>query len=88
MLGLATVRDWLVLAVPCRQDEPPGYRHDDHHVVQAHVRHVDQIHREDLVPDLMQTRIRICFSNKISRSLRRRESKDSAAHKAVLSRYT
>ena len=45
MLGLAAVRDRLVLAVPRRQNESPGYRHDDHDVVQAHVRHVDQIHR-------------------------------------------
>ena len=60
VLGLATVRDRLVLAVPRRQNEPPGYRHDDHDVIQAHVRHVHQIHRQNLIPDLIKTKYTPC----------------------------
>lgn len=44
MFSLTTVRNWLVLAVSCRQDESSGYRHNDYDIVQAHVRHIDQIH--------------------------------------------
>lgn len=54
MFRLTTVRDWLMLAVPRRQNESPWYRHDDYYVVKAHVRHIDQVHRKDLIPDLIK----------------------------------
>lgn len=57
VLGLVAVRDRLMRSVSRGQDEPSRYRHDDHDVVQAHVRHVDQIHREDLVAHLNIHRI-------------------------------
>lgn len=34
---------------PDSQDQPPRNGHNDHDVVQAHVPHVHQIHRQDLV---------------------------------------
>jgi len=49
VLSLTAVRNWLMRTVPCGQDESPRYRHDDHDVVQTHVCHIDQIHRQDLV---------------------------------------
>jgi len=52
VLSLAAVRNRLMWAVSCGQDESPRYRHDDHNVVQAHVRHIDQIHRQDLIAHL------------------------------------
>lgn len=52
VLSLAAVRNQLMRTVPCGQDESPRYRHDDHDIVQAHVRHIDQIHRQDLVTHL------------------------------------
>lgn len=59
VLGLAAVTDRLMRAVPRGQDESPRYRHDDHDVIQTHVRHVDQIHRQYLVAHL-HVRIHDC----------------------------
>lgn len=52
VLSLAAVRNRLMWTVPCGQDKPPRYRHDDHDIVQAHVRHIDQIHGQNLVAHL------------------------------------
>lgn len=52
MLSLAAVWNRLMWTVPCGQDKPPRYRHDDHDIVQAHVRHIDQIHGQNLVAHL------------------------------------
>jgi len=57
VLGLMAMRDRLMRSVSRSQDEPSRYRHDDHDIVQAHMRHVDQIHREDLVAHLNIHRI-------------------------------
>lgn len=59
VFGLTAVRDRLMRAVPRGQDESPWYRHDDHDIVQTHVRHVDQIHRQDLIAHL-HVRIHDC----------------------------
>lgn len=52
VLSLAAVRNRLMWTVSRGQDEPSGYRHDNHNVVQAHVRHIHQIHRQNLVAHL------------------------------------
>lgn len=57
VLGLTTMRDSLMGTVSGRENEPPWYRHDNNDVVQAHVRHVHQIYREDLVAYLKENQI-------------------------------
>ncbi|OXU21167.1 hypothetical protein TSAR_004444, partial [Trichomalopsis sarcophagae] len=52
VLVLPAVRDELVRPVPYGEHQSPRYRHDDHHVVEAHVRHVHEIHRQNLIADL------------------------------------
>lgn len=53
------------LPLPGCQHEPPRDGHDDHNVVQTHPSHVDEVHRQNLIPNLKHTKAnhqQLCLS--------------------------
>lgn len=65
-----SLSSFAALSLPGRQHQATRYRHNDDDVIQAHSGHVDQIYRQNFIPDLeLKVRLKLLVRDYPSLSL-------------------